>query len=542
MNNIKKQSITLKFLTTSFIVAINLIAPSLHSTPSSYLDPWMYLGYGYDYPDPTFPLDNWDGYYKESRVPWIWIIYIYHKIFSINFAFFLAISIMIITFFCLVRLVPQKNSLVFHLLATSAVVSPLYFSSGGFLYHNSAINLLIVIFLSFILKPLQNWYFTNLITISSLITALIINPLTICIFLPLILVFYKKIFSKKISYYLQLFYIFFLVEQIILFFGLLNELNGRPFKFWAAQLNLFFADRKLVESFWDPISLSLITNNFFNFFISVSIIFSIILLFFKVNIYINFSYIISYILFVFLHFSGIPIFNSEYMVNPLTFFAIVVAFSNSFNLYFMQQNIKLFYISIFYPLTILIDININIFLVFSLILLASIGVKGTFFFTQNIKIIPVLILSCCFLIAPPQGPFLLNNRCEYQQKYLETSLTLLANIRDNIGKTLRVAVWGDPDQKIDFYCLENLPLSDFANTQAQMGLYYMSPPFPQKSYLSEEFDFGIRNFSTPGDTIILFLNTLEISEILESLPVEPQSIEFIDIPYSRNGQMVRLQF
>ena len=42
----------------------------LYSAPG-YIDPWVYLGFAFNYTDPTFH----DNYYKISRLPWIIVLF-----------------------------------------------------------------------------------------------------------------------------------------------------------------------------------------------------------------------------------------------------------------------------------------------------------------------------------------------------------------------------------------------------------------------------------------------------------------------------------
>ena len=48
-------------------------------SPIGWLDPWYYLGYGLNYSDPTFPFP---GYYKSSRLPWIFVEFIARHLFN----------------------------------------------------------------------------------------------------------------------------------------------------------------------------------------------------------------------------------------------------------------------------------------------------------------------------------------------------------------------------------------------------------------------------------------------------------------------------
>ncbi len=523
------------------IISINALFPAIHSTPPSYLDPWMYLGYGLDFPNNNFPLDNWDNYYKESRVSWIWFIYIFYKVFGTSFTFYLSVFVISITYASLNRLF-SSNVIASRYVTLLISCSPLFYSSGGFLYHNTFINLMLSIILSLSLKPFKNIYFNTASLAICVASTIIVNPLVIVPVFLILSVYFLKFKLYQINKFVHIVIGIFTLENTFLFFSFLNEYVNRPFKFWEPQLNLLLNSSDVVGSYWAPLNLDMILNFKFVFFIFMTFIFSAFMIILKKNVLINFFLILSFGYFLILHQLGNPIFNSEYMINPLSFLSIIVFVLNLTHAVDQGDFNKIAYASVIYVLILFLKFNILLLFIISLIIFIVF-----FMFRFNLlKSGFFHLLSFAFLFSflalPPSGPYQLFENCDIRQKYLDTVTNLQLRFRDEIGVSNKVAVWGDPSQTIDFECNPNLELSNFADTSAQMGLAYLTTPFPQKDITSPEFMVGINNYSTAGDTIVLFVSETNLMAVFEILPNNYKKIEIRKIPFSVSGKMIVLKY
>lgn len=119
-----------------------VFSSTFYSTPISYLDPFMYYGYSLTYAQgPEWPAQNWIFNYKESRVPWIWLLAAISPIENLATGLVLLAAAYVVAILILLCIVwsPRPGTLRVSL-ALSLAISPLVVSSGGFLYHNTLVT------------------------------------------------------------------------------------------------------------------------------------------------------------------------------------------------------------------------------------------------------------------------------------------------------------------------------------------------------------------------------------------------------------------
>jgi len=129
--------VKLRNFTLPPLIGVALLAlanPNWLVTPGGFLDPWVYVNY-FRYLPGT---DQWDGYYKVSRVSWTALGYAATTLFGLDAAqFVLALgSIVVLVVVMAVLLRPLATEAI-AFAVTLVALYPLFHGSGGWLYQNT---------------------------------------------------------------------------------------------------------------------------------------------------------------------------------------------------------------------------------------------------------------------------------------------------------------------------------------------------------------------------------------------------------------------
>ena len=233
----------------------------LYSAPG-YIDPWVYLGYAFNYTDPTFH----DNYYKISRLPWIIVLFTAHHLLPPTLANHMShLGVFIVTlipfYLALRSLVGANGALIATLLLA---VYPYAHGSGGWDYHNAIAGAFYAwsyYFLTLGLKQFPEQHSTALFMAGIFIGLLLHTNVFFVLFAPIMLLHSWTLRGgfrrSEISRTLLL--IVCGVTAVTIILGLINWSVGRQFLFFRPLLSLlisFARDASQQETWWHPWNVS----------------------------------------------------------------------------------------------------------------------------------------------------------------------------------------------------------------------------------------------------------------------------------------------
>ena len=220
-------------------------------TSSGWLDPWMYTGYFWHYPD---HIPYFEGYYKASRLPWLLIGYVIHQIWeAVTAHVVLHFSMLLGTAFGVYSIVRLCVSPGVALLSAALWLAfPFNHGVGGWDYHNVGANFFFVWSLYFWFRWIvaeqevrasgSSWPRLANIKFAALAGGLF----TLAVHTNLFIVGFLPIFGLYHLFPISLNWRHFLVEitcllstafLVTVLFGYLNWASGGNFLFYQAQIN-----------------------------------------------------------------------------------------------------------------------------------------------------------------------------------------------------------------------------------------------------------------------------------------------------------------
>lgn len=250
-----------------FIVLLSMTLALVNSawmfTPAGYLDAWLYVGYGTTFDDRNFGGALRDGYYKISRVLWLFLQYSVRKFFSpLSASYILQYSCLWLgtfsVYFTIRRLLGHVPALIAGVFL--CIYQP-FLGSGGADYHNTLVGPLYA--LSFLIltiaaqkeKHVLRWLilFGCVYGMTAHTQILYLN------FAPILLMhFYavRKVFCKeKVSFikFISASLLGLILATVIC--GFISWRHGYPFLFFLPQFTLterFLYGSWAVSPWWKP--------------------------------------------------------------------------------------------------------------------------------------------------------------------------------------------------------------------------------------------------------------------------------------------------
>lgn len=226
-----------------------------------WLDPWYNVGYGYTFDDPKFGGELKRGYYKISRIPWLYVQYVFRKFFSpLVASYFLQYSCLFTSvmavYFTVRRLLGYVPAL---LAATILCVYPEFLGSGGGDYQNSlACALYALCFLVLTIAAQSDKKTVQWLIFFGCIYATLIHTVVLYLnFLPVLLFhfyFVRQTFGKITVPFRNIFASFLLGGALsTCFWGLVSKAYGYKFLFFMTQkglLETFLFGQWMASPWW----------------------------------------------------------------------------------------------------------------------------------------------------------------------------------------------------------------------------------------------------------------------------------------------------
>jgi hypothetical protein len=225
-------------------------------TKLGYIDPFIYVGYGINYSDPTF--HNWG--YKIARLPWILYQSMAYQTFGTPYsAYFVHISCLFLailfTYKALSRLLKPMSAFFGSALLGFLTI---FHASGGADYHNTLAGPLYAISFYYFLCAIEERTQKSYIIFGVVITLTIHTNITMINLIPgLLFIWYRlqpAAFSKK-NVWVVLKYCFYGALAVTLLLSLIQLSVGRTPFFFLSILKLvgtFVIDTSHQTSWWQP--------------------------------------------------------------------------------------------------------------------------------------------------------------------------------------------------------------------------------------------------------------------------------------------------
>jgi hypothetical protein len=404
------------------LVAISYIifAPSgFLYEPIGWLDTFVYIGYGLNYPSHEF----YYGYYKISRLVWIYILSFFWNLFRPEIVTPILASLFIVGQGILSYSVAYRftrnlsSSTLIGLLVT---LSPLFHNIGGWNYHNHP--LAIFFLLALLLMPIERnraRISRYIITFSIISLCFFINPLFFTI-IPAFIILCCAIENGEKTISMQLLldkqsyirrHIKFIFKYFILTFICITLLLCVSFYFTYGEFlffkqNLHVIFESIFSNFqkpWvEPLSLKFLTHKYFyiSFHIYIFSISIFLLLYYKfnnsfvknkrINSLILVGYSLTFIIYIISIYMKIGVYNYNYHVFNFTIFAILPLSI------FTSQYLNKYHSSIIFP---------SLLIFISIIFISPFAAKLKLLFAQCLPeyplflLIPILFLKFILIVV-----------------------------------------------------------------------------------------------------------------------------------------------
>jgi hypothetical protein len=419
------------WIITFTIILLALINNNWIFTPKGYLDPWLYFGYGLTFDDNHFGGHLKNGYYKLSRIPWVYTQYIVRKFLGhISASYFISIVFLLIgvfsVFFSIKRLLGKTVAFI------SSIFLCVYYpflGSGGADYHNTFVGTLYA--LSFYILTIAGQSRTNLyklLILFGFFYGLTIHTMILYLnFIPILLIhffFLRKQNHEKInfsSFLKWLSYAFLGVSCATVACGLISLIYGYKFWFFLPQLKItqtFLNKEWSVSPWWRPFSWQWTIDAYWiAMLLSVFLLSLTVVVFFALkkrpkNIsFFSLSFHVQFVcacfIWLFWHFLKKDTLSTYYFSYPLIIpmaFAIASFFNDRFNLilnvksfayYFASFSIFLYFCKAsFFPQNILIGQFLIILLSFLLFVFSVFFIRQTIFLAAVFSFVSVTPFIC----------------------------------------------------------------------------------------------------------------------------------------------------